>query len=310
MPQWIHIMLSLLLASLLAACSKSLPPSLMPAVMKADGKDVQTALRKGANANEKDSRGMTVLMIAAERGSLDVVQALLNKGADVHEKELRQGRTALILAVANGHAPVVRALLDKGADVKDKDNNGWTPLMIVAERGDTAITQALLARGPDVNEKEAKQGRTALHLATGNGHGAIVQALLAKDADVTEKDNNGWTALLIASELGRVQRDERRVCAIDSRTASAISMMGPAGIVPSRITHYRLIPERRKHHGNGLETIIERETAGCQAKNLGSSRMIDSIWRREPTQIFILSESCAGRKLQRLTPHGFACAPL
>ena len=126
MTQQRNVMVLFILVSLLAACSKGLPPSVMPAVMKADSKNVQTLLRKGANANEKDSRGMTPLMIAAERGDTDIVQVLLAKGADVHEKEPRQGRTALLLAVANGHAPVMQAWLKKGADVKVNNDQGGT----------------------------------------------------------------------------------------------------------------------------------------------------------------------------------------
>jgi ankyrin repeat protein len=137
MLQQSKVVVVLLLGGLLASCSKGLPPSVMPAVMKADSKDVLAQLRKGANPNEQDSRGMTALMIAAERGHTAIVQTLLDQGADIQAKEARQGRTALFLAVAHGHTPVVQALLSKGADVKEKDNSGWTPLMLAAERGDT-----------------------------------------------------------------------------------------------------------------------------------------------------------------------------
>ena len=80
MRQQSRIMVWLIFGSLLTACSKGVPPSLMPAVMKADSKDVQTALRKGANVNEKDSRGMTVLMVAAEHGDTAIVKVLLRQG--------------------------------------------------------------------------------------------------------------------------------------------------------------------------------------------------------------------------------------
>src|SRR5919108_2433865 len=124
MPQQREVMVLLIIGSLLAACSKGLPPSLMPAVMKADSKDVQALLRKRADANEKDSRGMTALMIAAERGNADIVQALLDKGADVHAKESRQGRTALLLAVGHKEGAIFQNLLDKGGDGEGEKKKG------------------------------------------------------------------------------------------------------------------------------------------------------------------------------------------
>jgi ankyrin repeat protein len=74
----VNLMVLFMLGGLLAGCSKGLPPSVMPAVMKADSKNVQASLRKGANVNEKDSRGMTALMIASARGDTEIVQALLD----------------------------------------------------------------------------------------------------------------------------------------------------------------------------------------------------------------------------------------
>ena len=41
---------------------------------------------------------------------------------------------------------------------------------------------------------------TALIAASLNGQLAVVQALLAKGAEVNVKDNEGWTALILASQ--------------------------------------------------------------------------------------------------------------
>ena len=57
-------------------------------------------------------------------GHLDVVQALIAKGADVNAT-----LTALMTASRLGRVDVVQVLLDRGADVNAKDNNGLTALM-------------------------------------------------------------------------------------------------------------------------------------------------------------------------------------
>ena len=55
--------------------------------------------------------------MASYGGHLDVVWALLEKGADVNARRNEDGVTPLIAASAQGHVDVVRALLEKGADV-------------------------------------------------------------------------------------------------------------------------------------------------------------------------------------------------
>ena len=67
--------------------------------------------------------------------------------------------------------------------------------------GDAAAVQALLANGAEVNAKD-NNGASALILASRNGHRDVVQALLANGAEVNAKDNDGATALILASRNG------------------------------------------------------------------------------------------------------------
>ena len=77
-------------------------------------------------------------------------------------------------------------------------------LFSAASGGDAAAVQALLAKGAELNAKN-NDGVTALIVASGNGHLDVVQALLAKGADVNAKDNNGWTALDAAAAGGHAE---------------------------------------------------------------------------------------------------------
>ncbi len=58
--------------------------------------------------------------------------------------------TALKLAVKQRHIEVVQAILQSGADVNIQDEEGETPLMIAADLGYLEVVQALLAAGADV----------------------------------------------------------------------------------------------------------------------------------------------------------------
>jgi uncharacterized protein len=66
-------------------------------------------LAKGADINAKENDallGMTALVAAAGMGHLDVVQALLARGADVNGK-IGLDNTALMAAAKNGHLDLV-----------------------------------------------------------------------------------------------------------------------------------------------------------------------------------------------------------
>ena len=94
---------------LCTACS-SKAPSVLPPVQQGKLKQVDKALRKGADVHEQDTRGYTALMIAADKGNVAIVHTLIDYDADVAAKDPKYGKTALHLAAANGHTSTVLAL--------------------------------------------------------------------------------------------------------------------------------------------------------------------------------------------------------
>lgn len=81
-----------------------------------------------ADVNARNKDGVTPLIWAASRGNKDVVEWLLQHGADIKAKETTRGWTALHLAAINRQKEVVELLLEKGADTKILDAEGLTPL--------------------------------------------------------------------------------------------------------------------------------------------------------------------------------------
>ena len=77
---------------------------------------VNTLLDAGADVNAREVRGMTTLMlaVATDRPNPEVIRALLAKGADVNIKSLA-GETALDWARKIGSKPVIDALIKAGA---------------------------------------------------------------------------------------------------------------------------------------------------------------------------------------------------
>ena len=114
---------------------------------------------------------------AAYDGKLDVVQLLLDRGADVNQ-DRTNGRTPLWIAAARGQLAVAQLLLDRGADVNQANIDGQTPLWVAAREGKLAVAQLLLDNRADVNQAAKIDGVTPLLIAAYNSQLAEAQLLL------------------------------------------------------------------------------------------------------------------------------------
>ena len=138
--------------------------ALFDAVKSGDLSQLNTALQ-GADLNAAGEGGMTPLMLAASLGQLDMVKALLAAGADVGARGERE-YTALMHGVYNpdldrGFPEVVQALIDAGADIEANIFYGTRPLMLAAGAGEAGVVQVLLKAGGDPKARN-EGGRTAL----------------------------------------------------------------------------------------------------------------------------------------------------
>eukprot|EP00282_Hemiselmis_andersenii_P014912 CAMPEP_0114128332 /NCGR_PEP_ID=MMETSP0043_2-20121206/10874_1 /TAXON_ID=464988 /ORGANISM="Hemiselmis andersenii, Strain CCMP644" /LENGTH=168 /DNA_ID=CAMNT_0001221511 /DNA_START=62 /DNA_END=564 /DNA_ORIENTATION=- len=102
---------------------------LQHAAYRGDVNKVQSLLvESGANPDEIDSLGRTILIHAAAQGHEEVVRALLAAGADVNfAPTTGDGRTALHWAAANGHRGCCELLQAAGADGTAEDMTLSTP---------------------------------------------------------------------------------------------------------------------------------------------------------------------------------------
>ena len=157
---------------------------------------VQLLLEAGAEKDFRDLSGGTALMCAACSGRVSVVRLLLGAGAqkDVHDL---LGNTAVILAGFYGRAPVMQLLLKAGAQVDFRDNDGRTALMDAACNGHSRVVRLLLEASAQMDAGDS-QGRTALMDAACNGHDPVVWRLREAGAQMDARDSQGRTALMDA----------------------------------------------------------------------------------------------------------------
>uniref|UniRef100_A0A672FYD8 Uncharacterized protein n=1 Tax=Salarias fasciatus TaxID=181472 RepID=A0A672FYD8_SALFA len=117
------------------------------------------------NVNSRDTAGRksTPLHFAAGFGRKDVVDFLLQSGANVHAQD-DGGLVALHNACSFGHAEVVSLLLRHGADANARDNWNYTPLHEAAIKGKIDVCITLLQHGADLTIRNS-DGRSALDLS-------------------------------------------------------------------------------------------------------------------------------------------------
>lgn len=166
--------------------------------------------------------GYSVIMIAADKGRAELVELLLDHGADPNDRNDRR-ETALMHVAYQGtiverrlvdaYLKVMKMLLDAGADINAKDKSGSTALMFSLFPEDTfgkypnvEIIKALLAAGADVNIAD-KSGMTALHLVCGYQRDDLAMYLLRKGADPALTDKAGRTPWALLTKPSSITTD-------------------------------------------------------------------------------------------------------
>ena len=131
---------------------------------------LQELIDYGANVNvSTDNDGSSPLRIACGNGDLNLVQYLLEHGADVNSANIFE-HTCLMLACSNGYYDIAEYLLRNGADPESVSANGTTALHESAKGGSLEIIELLRHIDIDFKMTKDNNGMTPLRMAIVNGH--------------------------------------------------------------------------------------------------------------------------------------------
>lgn len=121
---------------------------------------------------------------------------------------------ALIVAARHQNKVIMGILLGRGANINIQDEYKTTPLLMAANLGKCEMVEFLLQNGADTNIQDI-DGMTPLMytltvdypIGTPNydRYLRIAYILLSNHADVEYKNNEGMTALMMASQNGNIQ---------------------------------------------------------------------------------------------------------
>ena len=186
------------------------------------------------DVNHKDTDGYTALLHAAEEGHPDVVEVLIDAGADIEVKD-KHGLSPLLVASEFGHLPIVKTLVRAGAGVCVADNRADTCLSLAAHYGHTKTVRALLCMPEvDVNQSNNRSG-SSLHHAVLQKHSDVSKLLIDAGADIDAKDDRGSTPLHCACEEPELEIVQMLlaagadVCAVDDKRVSCLNVAAKYG---------------------------------------------------------------------------------
>ncbi|OTA68784.1 ankyrin [Hypoxylon sp. EC38] len=110
-------------------------------------KALSIAINRIPNPDDEDPP----LHVAVNNGNLDIVNYLLENGADINAVN-KHSQTPLHIATssdAKGIEKVIGTLINYGAELNFRDRHGWTPLMLAASKCRSNLVEALLSAGAD-----------------------------------------------------------------------------------------------------------------------------------------------------------------
>lgn len=234
-----------------AAAKKAAADDLTRAVLANDEARAKVMLSNRRFTSVRLDRGVTLLMVAAQRG-MTVNFAELAKidpgGFD------QGGNVALHHLVADGPAPALGLLLDATGptEIHGCNNDRWSALTLATALAKDALALQLLARGASPDATCPADGEPALVVAAALGRADVVAQLLAMGADPAVRSKAGLTALqamasrpaqerLVQSAAATVARMRADMAlATGDKAAGARPAASPVAPLPDRATMARI----------------------------------------------------------------------
>ena len=186
------------------------------AILRDDGDAITALLRRGFDPNTRDPKGQVGLTIALQNDASKAVAALLaSRRLDVEARNAKD-ESPLMMAAIKGNVEAVKALIARDADV---NKTGWTPLHYAASAGSPqhAVIISLLLENHAYIDAASPNGTTPLMMAAQYGSTEALQLLLDEGADPTLKNQLGLTAADFALRVSRTESAERIAAAIRTR---------------------------------------------------------------------------------------------
>ena len=153
--------------------------------------------------NTKNDKGYSLLAVGITFGHDDIVDYLIEEGADTYH-QVQDGKTILHIAAFFGRFTMIHKLLgEDGSLLNQQTSTGKTPLYYSCQNGYYLATTALLKSGANVNISD-KNGITPIYLSCLQGSLWNINSLIDYGANLEFVTKDGFTPLLIACQFKKL----------------------------------------------------------------------------------------------------------
>ncbi|MBI9069293.1 MAG: ankyrin repeat domain-containing protein [Salinivirgaceae bacterium] len=141
---------------------------------------------------------------AINEGNFDQVKQCIEKDPQIIEQRNQRGSTPLMLAANLGNAELLTYFIKKGASVNVDNGFGTTALHFASLSGNLESVKFLIKNGAKVNVK-SQQGNSPIHYAARSGSFEIVKLLVDQGADIMVIGGNESNLILWAAMGGNIE---------------------------------------------------------------------------------------------------------
>jgi len=159
---------------------------------------VARLISRGARVDIVDEEGRSALFYAVRQCDETSIVKLLSVDRDVDRID-SQAYSAFHVAAGKGCVAGVNALLLAGAEINGLTVAGNTPLLLSLRSGHTDIARILIDHHADVSIQN-KKGDTAIHYAVALGSEELLVQLLGQGSDPYRRNESGESAYSIAEQ--------------------------------------------------------------------------------------------------------------
>lgn len=176
--------------------NENIDPRLFTAILSHNVQKVSD-VALGTNINAIDIMGRTPLFYAMQTGDEEVVEALLNAGADCDISV--NGTSLLHVALAQPNLKILSLIITHTKDINSKNNSCEPILHHAVSLGNLDAVRMLTEGGADVNAENNKN-QSAMFLAVMLNKKEIIAQLLNSGAEVDQRDKSNKTPSIVAIE--------------------------------------------------------------------------------------------------------------